>query len=373
MTGQPGRRLAAVVPSLDKGVRYWAATVDALEAEGIRVRVFTSLPPSDPSSLPLQVVPGGFLVRRTVGVYWKTVMFTSPRLLLELVRWRPDVLIGVEYSVATLWTILAGRLLRRRVLIYQEHRSRHDLGLPRWRRIYRRLLVRLAHGVIANTTAAEEEILQILRVGAGRVHRLTLMLPPPREALCRRPLALDEPPVRPLFLFVGMLIPGKNAEVMVEAADRLRSQGVRCSIWIAGDGPERPRLEESVARLGLQQTIRLLGPVPYESMGFLYRKCDVLVMPTWSDYRSVAVLEAMRFGRAVIDSRLDGNAGDAVHDGVNGFVFEPDDAVGLADLMARFARDPDLSREMGRASKRLLGEQTLAAAARELAELVRSS
>ena len=75
--------------------------------------------------------------------------------------------------------------------------------------------------------------------------------------------------------------------------------------------------------------------VPYEGIGHLYAECDVFVMPTLSDYRSVSVLEAMRFGRALIVSRRDGNAGETARHGDNAFLFLfVKSSFQLADFMA---------------------------------------
>jgi len=204
------------------------------------------------------------------------------------------------------------------------------------------------------------------------VRQIPLMSPPSREALCQLPLTVDEPPARPLFLFVGRLEPAKNPEALLDAARLLGARGRTFSVWMVGDGPDRPRLEATCRRFGLD-VVRFLGPVPYTAIGWLYQACDALVMPTFSDYRSVAVLEAMRFGKPVIDSRLDGNAGETVRHGINGFVFDPHDAEELAGHMAALTDDPQLRERMGRVSERMLEGQTLVAAMAEMAQLIRAS
>jgi glycosyltransferase involved in cell wall biosynthesis len=368
-------RLAVVVPSLRPGLRYWPAMVESLERHGIRVQVFTGLAPAGPQPLKLNVIRGARLLRPRPAARHtaKAAFFMPPRLAVELVRARPDAILSVEYTIATVWSVLAARLLRRRVYIYQEHGNGHDAGLTVGRRLYRRWLSRLADGLIANTPAAEEEIVTALGADRRRVVRIPLMSPPAREALKRVPVAVQAPRVRPLFLFVGALIPRKNTAILLQAVHRLGEQGRACSLWIAGDGPERPGLEAERNRLGLEATVQFVGALPYESMGSLYEACDVLVMPTHYDYRSVAVLEAMRFGKAVIDSKLDGNAGDTVRHGVNGFVFDPGDAGELAARMAELVDNPRRIEEMGQASARIMASHSLAMATGRLAQLIRDA
>jgi glycosyltransferase involved in cell wall biosynthesis len=95
-------------------------------------------------------------------------------------------------------------------------------------------------------------------------------------------------------------------------------------------------------------------------------------MPTRSDYRCMAVLEAMRFGKPVIDSLADGNAGDTVRDRYNGFLVGPDDPGQLVAAMRRFVDDPALAKEMGPRSKAIIADLTPAGSASRLVELFTS-
>jgi glycosyltransferase involved in cell wall biosynthesis len=371
MSATGGPRLAIVVPSLSTGVRYWAPYVELLQRQGLQVQLFTGVLPREPLPFPVRVARGKSIPLSRGDQRVRTVFVMSPRLVLELLRWRPDVTITVEYTVATVWCLLAARISRRRTLIYQEHRSQG--GLSSLRRAYRRRLASLADGLIANTLAAHEEIVELLETETSKVFDIPILTPPPREVLRRQPVALEPPRTRPLFLFVGRLVPGKNVRTLLEAAHLLRRQGLDCSVWLLGDGPLRRSLEATRDRLGLRDTVCFLGPVPYSSTGFVYELCDVFVMPTNADYRCVAVLEAMRFGKAVIDSKFDGNAGDTVRHADNGLIFDPASAEELAGCMARFVSERQLIREMSARSSAIMADLTLDKAIAQLARLVRAT
>ena len=359
-----------MVPSLATGVRYWAPYMDMLLQQGITVQMFTGVPPEESVPFPLRVIKGKWVLVRASSHPPRAVFIMSPRLITELLRWRPDVIMTVEYTIATAWCLLAARLSGIRVVIYQEHRTQGEFS--RGRREVRRRLATLADGVIANTPAAHQEIVQTLGIRPGKVIDIPILTPPPREVLRQRPALVGTPSARPLYLFVGRLIPGKNVKTLLEAAHLLRRQGLEFSVWIAGDGPLRRSLEEDCDRLGLRDTVCFLGSIPYPSMGFFYEPCDVFVMPTNTDYRCVAVLEAMRFGKAVIDSKLDGNAGDTVRHGDNGLLFDPASPGELAECMAAFARDRRLAREMGSRSAQIMDDQSLDRAIGKLTQLVRT-
>jgi glycosyltransferase involved in cell wall biosynthesis len=363
-------RLAIVVPTLLPGLRYWAPYVEMLQQQGLQVQMFTAIPPEERVHFPIRVVKGWWIPLGT-GHSTRGITIMSPRLIAELLRWHPDVIMAIEYSMASVWCILAARMSGRRLFIYQEHRNQEEL--PRMRRAYRRRIVTLADGVIANTLAAHDEVVQTLGIDTRKVFDIPILTPPSQEVLRQQPVVLESPKVRPLFLYVGQLIPRKNVKTLLEAAHVLRRQGLEFSVWLVGDGPLRQSLEVARDRLGLRDTVRFLGPIPYSSTGFVYELCDVFVMPTNFDYRCVAVLEAMRFAKPVIDSKLDGNAGDAVRHGDNGLVFNPASADELAESLARFIKDQFLIQEMGGRSAQIMADQSITRALAQLTHLIRAS
>ncbi len=142
--------------------------------------------------------------------------------------------------------------------------------------------------------------------------------------------------VRPIFLYTGRLVELKNVTNILEAAAALRSDGLRFSVRIVGDGPSAAGLAARASELNLDDTVTFTRAVPYDAIGHLYGGCDVFVMPSLADYRSVAVLEAMRFAMPIIDSTGDGNAGDSVIHGLNGLLFDPRDVPALVWSMKQF-------------------------------------
>jgi glycosyltransferase involved in cell wall biosynthesis len=67
-------------------------------------------------------------------------------------------------------------------------------------------------------------------------------------------------PAVPYFLVPRRLVPKNGVHVAIEAFARLGRPGVE--LWIAGDGPERPVLEERVRRHRLQGRVRFRAPDP---------------------------------------------------------------------------------------------------------------
>jgi glycosyltransferase involved in cell wall biosynthesis len=366
-------RLAIVVPSLEGGVGFLSPIVETFASKG-PVRVFTGISPREPAPFPIEVVSGRVLREEVeeTGYNARAFIYTSPRLILRLRRWRPDAIMTVEYGVATLWSLAARWHRRCIVAISQEHITPPEYLRSPARHLFRLLLARLADVLVANSKEAATEIITLLRVPRDKVVELQLLLPPQREYLLAEPIQLPRPQYRPIFLFVGQLIGRKNPRVLLAAADRLVRDGREFTIWIVGDGPDREALEWSVKRAGLQDVVTFLGAVPYRRMGHVYETADVFVMPTLAEVLSRAVLEAMRFEKPIIGSKLGGYAGNVVRDHVNGFLFDPANVTELADHMRTYIADPALAREMGGRSAEWFAGTSHEASADQLLQVLRS-
>jgi glycosyltransferase involved in cell wall biosynthesis len=151
----------------------------------------------------------------------------------------------------------------------------------------------------------------------------------------------------PVVLFVGRLRAYKGLEVLVSAMRHLDA-----TLVVAGDGPERPRLE-SLGRAVLGHRIRVLGPVPDEALPGIYRSADVLCLPstTGAEAFGIVLLEAMACGIPVISTEV-GTATSVVNrDGETGLVVPPGDSTALADALERVLGDPGVAVAMGRAGR----------------------
>lgn len=107
---------------------------------------------------------------------------------------------------------------------------------------------------------------------------------------------VDRPPGL-LAVAVGALVPHKGHEVLVRAA----AEG-RFTVWIAGDGPLRARLESLATELGAD--VRLLGW--RDDVPALLAAADVFVHPSLEEGLGQVVLEARALGCRTVVSRAGG-------------------------------------------------------------------
>lgn len=147
-----------------------------------------------------------------------------------------------------------------------------------------------------------------------------------------------------LVLTLAALVARKGVDLLLRAQAAL--DGERGVLAVAGDGPERARLEALARELGLAAHVRFLGR--REDRADLLGACDVFALASRAEGLGVAALEAMACGRPVLATRVGGLAEAVVHEGT-GLLVAPDDAEALADAWRRLRADPALRARLGAA------------------------
>jgi len=144
----------------------------------------------------------------------------------------------------------------------------------------------------------------------------------------------------PLALALGRLHPNKGFDLLLEALAATRE----VTLWIAGDGPLRPRLERVATRLGIIGRVRFLGW--REDVARLLATADLLVCPSLYEPLGNVVIEAWSAGLPVVATASDGPAG-LIQDGESGILVPLPGSRGggpqaLADAIERVCADPAL-------------------------------
>ncbi len=158
----------------------------------------------------------------------------------------------------------------------------------------------------------------------------------------------DSIPLR--LLCVARLIERKGQHHLLEAVKRLADQGVNVTLDLIGTGDAHARYCELAHHLGIAGRVNFRGYIPREEIANHYSAADVFVLPSFNEGMSVATLEAMASGLALVVSRTGGTA-DLVVDNVNGLTFDWGDIPALTGHITRLAGDRDLVRRMGAAAR----------------------
>jgi len=129
-------------------------------------------------------------------------------------------------------------------------------------------------------------------------------------------------------LFVGRLTTEKNIDVVLRAVAQL-DPALHVTFDIVGGGDQRKHLEQLTHQLGIEDRVTFHGHTSEEQLRDLYSRASVFAIASTAELQSIATMEAMASGLPVV-------AADAValphlvHDGENGYLFEPGNADELA-------------------------------------------
>ena len=142
----------------------------------------------------------------------------------------------------------------------------------------------------------------------------------------------------PKLGFVGGLHPYKGLEDLATALDLTERDW---HVLVAGDGPERTRLEE---RFGDRATF--LGSIPYEQVPALYHEFDAFCLPSHTEGLPRVVLEAQATATPVVATRV-GGVPEVIEDEQTGLLCAPRQPGQLAASLDRLASDEREREQLG--------------------------
>jgi glycosyltransferase involved in cell wall biosynthesis len=174
------------------------------------------------------------------------------------------------------------------------------------------------------------------------------------------------------FICVARHSPEKNLARLLDAFRMYRERDGRWGLVLAGDGPLRRDLERKAGRLGLRD-VRFTGWLDYELLPAYYGLAGALILPSISEPWGLVVNEAMACGLPVLVSRKCGCGPELCLPGKNGYVFDPWNVGGIAEVMLRLSSKECGLEAMGRLSLDLVEKYTPRTWAASLMKLVQHS
>lgn len=165
---------------------------------------------------------------------------------------------------------------------------------------------------------------------------------------------LGIPGDRKVILIVGRLSREKDHLTLLESVAQLMPITAP-HLLIVGEGPERPRIEERIRRLGLVDHVTITGQ--QSSAEPYYGIADLAVLSSLSEGSPNALLEAMAAGVPVVATAV-GGIPEIVTDGESALLVQPKDLSGLSGAMARIlVKEPGLARELVERSTTLIRDR----------------
>lgn len=143
---------------------------------------------------------------------------------------------------------------------------------------------------------------------------------------------------------VGRLVAVKNYPSLIRAMSLIVEKFPNVKLLLAGDGPERKKLENLITELELTAYVTLLGR--REDVPELMNLYDIFVLPSFSEGLSNTLLESMACGTPVVASDVGGNK-EIVAEGITGHLYPSDDSNELAKLLSRLVEEEQLREKLG--------------------------
>lgn len=159
--------------------------------------------------------------------------------------------------------------------------------------------------------------------------------------------SLRTPSGRPVFGYIGTLLPTKGVHVLVDAFLKVPPERAELRIY----GPPANKYIRDYAqmierKIGERTDIRLMGEYQPQAIGDILAGLDAIVVPSiWHENSPLTIHEAFIAGAPVLTSNIGGMA-ELVTDGVNGLHFKVGDADDLASKLMRLIDNPAMFREL---------------------------
>jgi glycosyltransferase involved in cell wall biosynthesis len=294
-------------------------------------------------SFPYRMLPGFAIELSKPNYSEKRRVLVNPGLMLELVRYRPKVVIGYEYSLPAITALLYTRLSGARYFVWTEGTDHSERLLTFGQRWTRRIIIPRARAFLATSRAGTEHLVK-LGAPADRVY----LAPQPHNIRWIRNDAengriLKDIRQEKFVLYVGFLSQRKGVDLLLDAFEQVAAAEPAARLLIAGRGPLMKPMKARVARAGLSERVKFLGFLEPSEIPRLYGNVDAFVLPSLEDTFGVVVVEALAGGVPVVCSKFAGVSSHLV-DGQDAFIVNPLETDQLADRITRLLSDPDLRR-----------------------------
>lgn len=136
----------------------------------------------------------------------------------------------------------------------------------------------------------------------------------------------------------------KGLDILLNALAILRDKGLMFHYYMIGEGPELESLKALCLSLKLMEYVTFTG---YQTnVAEWLNGADIFTITSYQENHSIAILEAMRAGKAIVATNVGGN-GESIRDGFEGFLVSAGDKVMLANALEKQIKDKNLRIKLG--------------------------
>jgi len=286
------------------------------------------------------------LLRRRPGID-----YSYPFRLASLIRKEKAQILHLHNPTAFFYGALAGALSGVPWVVYTEHAR--DVRPNMKIRVADRLLACFTDRVVAVAGHVKKNLVEYQWFNPLKVSIIYNGIDSSRfpavydAAGARRALGIE--PSAPVVGIVARLDPIKNHKCLIRAMVHVKEAFAGAILLVIGDGPLRGELACLARVAGLEGSVKFLGT--RADVHSLLQCLDVFVLSSVSEGLPLTVLEAMASAKAIVATRV-GGIPEAVEDGVEGLLVQPDDEKALSGAIKSLLKDRARSAEMGRSARK---------------------
>lgn len=171
--------------------------------------------------------------------------------------------------------------------------------------------------------------------------------PQPRDAELEAQLGFQG---KTVIGYIGSVLDYEGLGLLIEAAERMRSQRDDFVVMIVGDGAELERFQSEVETRELRDVVRFLGRVPHEDVERYYSLVDIapfprLPLPVCEMVSPLKPFEALAMGKAIVASDVAALA-EIVQPGVTGLLHRKGDVDDLTAKLTELVERPELRQQL---------------------------
>lgn len=223
-------------------------------------------------------------------------------------------------------------------------------------KVCNRVLSLRQDAAVANCSAGAARLAEN-GVPKGKIHLIYNAVDPElwkhEASTLREELGVDEDVF--LFLFAARLVDGKGHAWLLESVKELRARTVRpFCLLLAGDGPLKAELENTVKEFGLTDVVTFLG---FRSdMSNLYHGADLTLCPSENETLSLLLLESLCCGTPALATRVGGIPDILSPEHDCGAMVPYGDTAALTSAMAEIMEDRETLRRWSQNGPRVIEE-----------------
>lgn len=292
----------------------------------------------------------------------RSIIYSST-VMQPLNDYYPDVIIASEYNAIALDALKWAKRHKKPFISWTDGTLYSERNINFAQKLQRMHVIRNAAAYIASSKKSKEVQ---LKYGAeeGKIWISTLTVDTKKYLIEKRKTDV------PTIIFVGSLIERKGFDLLLKALSQTGNMPYK--LIVAGDGVEKEHYIDLANSYGILNRIDFRGFVRAEEMRDLYARSDIFVLPTREDCFGLVLIEAMCASLPIFVSKYADGAYEVVEDGVNGYIFDPNDVECFANLLEKGITDQEMCEKMGMESRKRVEELTLSKVAVPIIKAIQS-